>query len=107
MTYEAISPRQLAARLEGGEDLLVIDVREPEEYELARIEGARLLPLSRFDEWAPSLDPAVEIVVVCHHGMRRAQICALLARQGYRKMRNLTGGIDRWSREVDRRVPRY
>ena len=107
MSYETISPEQLAERRKSGEGPLLIDVREPHEYELARIEGAKLLPLSRFEEWADSLDPAEEIVVMCHHGIRSAQVCALLARHGYQKMRNLAGGIDRWSCEVDGRVPRY
>ena len=91
----------------GGDELLLIDVREPEEFELARVEGAELLPLSRFREWAGVLDPARETVVMCHHGIRSAQVCAVLARQGFTRLHNLSGGIDRWSAEVDRRVPRY
>jgi rhodanese-related sulfurtransferase len=87
--------------------VLLIDVRELEEYELARVEGARLLPLSQFNEWAPSLDPETEAVVMCHHGVRSAQVCSYLARQGFKKLSNLEGGIDRWSFEVDPSVPRY
>jgi rhodanese-related sulfurtransferase len=60
-----------------------------------------------FNEWAGTLDPADEIVVMCHHGIRSAQVCAFLARQGFRKLSNLAGGIDRWSHEVDPRVPLY
>jgi rhodanese-related sulfurtransferase len=105
--YGTISPAQLQERLASGEPVLLIDVREPAEYELARVEGARLLPLSRFDEWAQSLDPEVEAVVMCHHGIRSAHVCAYLARQGFKNVSNLEGGIDRWSCEVDRGVPRY
>jgi rhodanese-related sulfurtransferase len=105
--YTTISPAQLHERLASGEQLLLIDVREAAEHELARVEGAELLPLSRFDEWAQSLDPEVEAVVMCHHGIRSAHVCAYLARQGFKNVANLEGGIDRWSCEVDGSVPRY
>jgi rhodanese-related sulfurtransferase len=107
MAFGTITPAEFAERRGGGEEPLLIDVREPEEYELARVEGARLLPLSLFNEWAPSLDRERETVFICHHGMRSAQVCAFLARQGFDKIYNLAGGIDRWSREVDPSVPRY
>jgi rhodanese-related sulfurtransferase len=107
MDYETITPAQLHERRERGLEVLLIDVREPEEYELSRVEGSRLLPLSRFNEWFSSLDPEVEMVVMCHHGIRSAQVCAFLARQGFKNVSNLEGGIDRWSCEVDRGVPRY
>ena len=107
MNYDTITPAELQERREREGQLLLIDVREPEEYELAHIEGARLLPLSQFNDWADKLDPALETVVMCHHGIRSAQVCAYLARQGFRNLSNLEGGIDRWSCEVDRNVPRY
>ena len=107
MNYETITPAELQERRELGGGVLLIDVREPEEYELAHIEGARLLPLSQFNDWADKLDPTLETVVMCHHGIRSAQVCAFLARQGFRNLSNLEGGIDRWSCEVDRNVPRY
>jgi rhodanese-related sulfurtransferase len=107
MDYEDISPTELIARIEGDEAVNLIDVRESEEYELARIEAARLLPLSRFNEWAKTLDPNEEIIFLCHHGMRSAHVCMILAREGFKNLRNLAGGIDRWSQEVDRSVPRY
>jgi rhodanese-related sulfurtransferase len=107
MDYQTITPAELDARLKRGDNLLLIDVREVAEYEMARIEGARLLPLSRFNEWVGSLDPAAETVVMCHHGIRSAQVCAFLARQGFMKLSNLAGGIDSWSQEVDPSVPLY
>jgi len=107
MSYITVSPAEVATRMERSDRFDFIDVREPEEYELARVEGARLLPLSRFAEWAGTLDPEAEIVVMCHHGIRSAQVCAVLARQGFTKLHNLSGGIDGWSVEVDRGVPRY
>ena len=105
--FQTITPKEFGERVREGCDLLMVDVREPEEYELARVEGARLLPLSLFNEWAPSLDPERETVFICHHGIRSAQVCAFLARQGFRKLYNLAGGIDRWSTDVDPSVPRY
>jgi adenylyltransferase/sulfurtransferase len=105
--YETVSPAELDERLKRGEDVLLVDVREPEEYAIAHIEGARLLPLSRFPEWAETLNPDDEIVFMCHHGIRSAQVCAFLARQGFKKLYNLAGGIDAWAGEVDPGVPRY
>ncbi len=102
-----MTPGQFEERRRRGEALRLVDVREPAEYELARVEGAELLPLSRFHEWAGALDPAEEIVFMCHHGIRSAQVCAFLARQGFTRLHNLAGGIERWSLEVDPAVPRY
>ena len=107
MSYGTMIPAELAAQLKRGEPVLLVDVREPVEYEIARIEGARLLPLSSFQEWSGTLDPSQEIVFMCHHGIRSAQVCAFLAQQGFDKLFNLAGGIDRWSEEVDSNVPRY
>ncbi len=107
MDYQTITPAEYAARAAAGESVRLIDVREPEEFELTRVEGAELLPLSRFSEWSAGLDPDEEIVFMCHHGIRSAQVCAVLARSGFAKLSNLAGGIDRWSAEVDPGVPRY
>jgi rhodanese-related sulfurtransferase len=107
MSFLTITPAEFAERRRRGEEMLLVDVREPEEYELARVEGARLLPLSLFNEWATSLDREQETVFICHHGIRSAQVCAFLARQGFTKIYNLAGGIDRWSNEIDPSVPRY
>ena len=109
MIYQNMTPAEFDERSKRGDELLLIDVREIEEHDLARIEGAQLLPLSRFNEWAATLDTAKEkeIVVMCHHGIRSAQVCSYPSRQGFMKLYNLAGGIDRWSCEIDRRVPRY
>lgn len=105
--YATLSPAELRERMERDRELQLIDVREAAEHEIASIEGARLLPLSRFPEWADQLNPEAEIVFMCHHGIRSAQVCAYLARQGFRRLYNLSGGIDAWSCEVDPKVPRY
>jgi rhodanese-related sulfurtransferase len=107
MDYETILPIELSARMKRGEQMTLIDVREQMEYQIARIEGARLLPLSRFEEWAAKLNPEEEIIVMCHHGIRSAHVCSALAEQGFKRMVNLAGGIDRWSRDVDSSVPVY
>ena len=107
MSFKTITPEEFEERRRRGDAPPLVDVREPEEFELARVEGARLMPLSRFDEWASTLDPEAEIVFMCHHGIRSAQVCAVLSRQGFANLYNLAGGIERWSCDVDGRVPRY
>jgi len=107
MLYKSISPAELAERLKKEEKFRFIDVREPVEYEIARVEEAELLPLSRFAEWNGSLNAEDEIVVMCHHGIRSANVCMYLAQNGFEKVFNLEGGIDSWSTDVDRNVPRY
>ena len=107
MSYATMTPAELALRLKRGDRIALLDVREVEEHALAHIEGADLMPLSRFNEWAGMLSADEEIVVMCHHGIRSAQVCAYLSQQGFEKLHNLAGGIDRWSLEVDASVPRY
>lgn len=105
--YESITPKQLAERLEKGEKFKFIDVREPAEHAVAHVDEAELTPLSRFNEWIGSLDPQDETVVMCHHGIRSANVCMFLIRNGFERVYNLEGGIDLWSVEVDEKVPRY
>jgi rhodanese-related sulfurtransferase len=107
MNYKTITPSEFAERAARGARVRLIDVREPEEFELARVEGAELLPLSQMGVWAGTLNAEEEIVFMCHHGIRSAQVCAYFAGQGFTRMFNLAGGIERWSWEVDRSVPRY
>ena len=103
-----ITPAQLAERLRApGEPLMVIDVREPYEWAIARIPDARLVPLNSLPLAVPSLDRSAEIVVYCHHGMRSAAAVEWLRDQGYTRVRNLVGGIDRWSLDVDPAQRRY
>lgn len=107
MFYETITPAQLAERLKNKEKFRLIDVREPQEYDVARIDAAELLPLTRFNEWIDTLKPEEEIVVMCHHGIRSANVCMFLVRNSFEKIYNLEGGIDSWSLEVDENIPRY
>jgi adenylyltransferase/sulfurtransferase len=105
----ALSAAELKARMARGEDLLLLDVREPEEFERARIEGARLIPLgelpARMGELADWKERA--IVVQCHTGVRSERACRSLLEQGFTRVENLDGGIEAWSVTVDFRVPRY
>lgn len=107
MPYRSISPKELFERLQKNETFRFIDVREPLEHQIAHIEGTELLPMSCANEWLDTLDPEEEIVVMCHHGIRSANVCMFLAQNGFKKVYNLTGGIDLWSYEVDENVPKY
>jgi adenylyltransferase/sulfurtransferase len=106
--YGVITVEELKAWRDAGDKLRLIDVREPSEYGVARIEGAELRPLGQIMTWAQSLpDKGEEIVVHCHHGMRSDRACQYLAAQGFNNVKNLIGGIDEWSLKVDPSVPRY
>ena len=85
-----------------------MDVREPWEYQTARLEGAELVPMGEIPAALPHLE-AVEgpLVVYCHHGVRSLRVAAWLRNQGLEEVQSLAGGIDRWSVEIDLAVPRY
>src|SRR5262245_59627653 len=104
-----VSAAAVQAALERGEELLLLDVREPEEFAVARIEGARLVPLAELEERLGELEAWRErrVVVTCHHGMRSARGAQILRQHGFGRVENLTGGIDAWSLTVDPSVPRY
>ncbi|HVP71742.1 MAG TPA: molybdopterin-synthase adenylyltransferase MoeB [Gemmatimonadaceae bacterium] len=102
-----IAPHELAARFAAGERPLLLDVREPREWEMARVEGARLVPLGTLAGAIPSLDREAEIVVMCKSGVRSANAARQLRDAGFRRVLNLAGGIKRWSADVDPRVPTY
>jgi len=102
-----ITVRDLAERVARGDDLVVLDVREPQEYAFARLPFTRLIPLGDLPGRLSELDSARDLVVHCRTGVRSAKAVELLQRAGFRKVWNLKGGIDAWSREVDPSVPRY
>ena len=104
---DEIFPLRLAARLQNGTPPVVVDVREPYEWAIGRIPGARLVPLNSLPQAVPSLDRDAELVVYCHHGVRSAAAATWLRDQGFTRVRNLVGGIDRWSLEVDPSLRRY
>ena len=104
---DEISPRTLAERMNAGTSPALLDVREPYEWTIARLPDARLVPLDALPHAVSTLDPGAELVVYCHHGIRSAAAVTWLRERGFRRARNLTGGIDRWSREVDPSTRRY
>ena len=86
---------------------LVLDVREPWEIATASIAGSVSIPMQQIPARSEEFDDEAEIVCVCHHGMRSAQVAMFLESRGFTKLYNLQGGIDAWSRDVDPAVPRY
>jgi molybdopterin/thiamine biosynthesis adenylyltransferase/rhodanese-related sulfurtransferase len=102
-----MSPHELKRRMDAGEPLELIDVREPFEYEIARIDGAKLFPLGEVTERLDELKREQSIVVHCHSGKRSAQAVRLLQQHGFASVYNLEGGIDAWSDQIDPNVPKY
>ena len=102
-----IDPAELAKRLEQGERVRLIDVREPHELQISSIEGAELFPLGGLAARIHELDSADEMVVFCKTGARSARAVELLAGAGFRKQKNLRGGINAWARDVDTSLPVY
>ena len=103
-----ITPLELKARLERGENFRLIDVREADEWAVARLPKAELIPLSQFQQRATTeLSADESLVLYCHHGMRSARAQGYLKAQGFTGVLNLTGGIDAWSLQVDPAVKRY
>src|SRR6266513_2902165 len=102
-----MSPRQLKRKIDAGEPFELIDVREPFEYEIARIDGAKLIPLGEISERLDELSGERPIVVHCHSGKRSAQAARLLQQRGFANVYNLEGGIDAWSDQIDPNVPKY
>jgi adenylyltransferase/sulfurtransferase len=103
----AISPRELKARLDQGDKLVLLDVREQWEYDLAKLPNSKLVPLATLPQTLGKLSRDTEIIAICHHGMRSADATNFLLQQGFPNVKNLVGGIDAWSTEVDGSVPRY
>jgi molybdopterin/thiamine biosynthesis adenylyltransferase/rhodanese-related sulfurtransferase len=101
-----ITPQALAARMGSGE-IRLVDVREPHEWEIARIEGAKLLPLGELSGRMHELSTADEIVLYCKMGGRSRKALEQLRQAGFTKLKNLSGGINAWSRDVDPKVPLY
>jgi len=102
-----ISVQELKGKMDAREAFELIDVREPFEYEIARIDGAKLIPLGEIGERFGELQEEQPIIVHCHSGQRSAQAVRLLRQRGFTKVYNLEGGIDAWSDQIDSSVPKY
>lgn len=110
--FEEIDVSTFAQRLaEERDSLQLIDVRERDEIEIAHIDGFTYLPLSEYATWGEHIhtqfDAHTETIVMCHHGIRSAQMCQWLVNQGFTHVKNLVGGIDAYTCVVDPSIPRY
>jgi adenylyltransferase/sulfurtransferase len=102
-----ISVKEVNERIARGDNLLLVDVREPWEYNLCKIPGAKLIPLGTLPASVNALLDAEEVICYCHHGMRSLDAAVWLRQQGVESAKSMAGGIERWSAEVDPSVPRY
>lgn len=102
-----ITPLEVKQKLDRGESFLLVDVREPWEHAQCRIEGAKLIPMGAIPANLQSLDSGEEVICYCHHGMRSLDVAAWLRGQGVEKAKSLSGGIERWSAEIDPTISRY
>ena len=102
-----MTPRELKAKIESGDDFLLIDVREPHEFELCKIPGARLIPLNSIPHHMSELDPDGEIVLQCRSGRRSADALQFLQANGFTNLWNLKGGILAWADDVDPTITKY
>jgi rhodanese-related sulfurtransferase len=108
MLDHEISALELDTLRRDSRPLVLLDVREPWEFEAARIDGSLLMPMGDIPGRAhQELDPEAHIVAVCHHGVRSMSVTAWLRNQGFDHAQSLRGGIDAWSAEIDPAVPRY
>ena len=103
----SILPKELKARMDQGDKLVLLDVREPWENSLAKLDGSVLIPLGQLPQSLSKLDKNTEIIAYCHHGMRSADATGFLLQQGFPNVKNLVGGIDAWSIQVDGSIARY
>lgn len=102
-----IAPQQLKHRLSDAAAPLLLDVREPWEFQICRIPGSLLMPLGTVVARHAELDPEAETVVVCHHGARSMQVAMFLENAGFTRVYNLSGGVDAWARTVEASMPVY
>lgn len=107
-----VTPQEVARMLDAGDDFLLIDCRKPDEYEICRIKGSRLIPMHELSAHLDALHDECDdcdrhVVVYCHSGRRSLNVTLVLRELGFANVRSMTGGIDRWSREIDPSVPRY
>lgn len=107
MALEHLPPSDVAALCAGDAPLVIIDVREQWEYDIAHLAGSVLIPLSTLPERVGTLDPSQRYAMLCHHGMRSEMAGNWLTQHGFAQLINITGGIDAWSVEVDPSLPRY
>jgi adenylyltransferase/sulfurtransferase len=104
---DEIAPQDLKARIDRNDRPVLVDVREDWETKLCRLENAVHIPIEELELRAEELNPADDIVVYCHHGVRSAAVADYLRRLGFTRVRNLSGGLDAWARSVEPTMRRY
>jgi len=103
-----VMPAEVKARIDAGEALRLIDVREVSEHQICRIEGATLIPIRSIPQHLQELDDdGPPLIIFCHHGVRSLSVVDWLRRQGVENCQSMAGGIDLWSLQIDPTVPRY
>jgi len=107
MSEIEISVAELQKKRAAGEQILLIDVREPWEYQACQIEGAKLIPMRTIPANLQQLDVDGAVICYCHHGQPSLEVATWLRSLGVEQTQSLAGGIDRWSMEIDPKVPRY
>ena len=106
-TLPEISPQELKQKLDDNDAVLLLDVREPSEYDIVHLEAAQLIPLNTLPHHVDDLPSDQEIIVYCHHGQRSLYAVAYLQQNGFNEAKNLIGGIDQWAAEIDPTLQRY
>jgi rhodanese-related sulfurtransferase len=101
-----VSPAAAKARV-GAPDFVLLDCREPDELVIASVSGTQNIPMGEIPRRIAEIDSTKEVVVLCHHGMRAAQVAVFLARRGFPRVGVVVGGIDAWAVDVDRTIARY
>ena len=104
---EEVAPKDVAERIAAGESIVIVDVREPSELEICKIDGALHVPLGDVPARQQEFEPDQLYAFLCHHGIRSANAAGFMQAQGLEKLINISGGIDRWAAEVDASMARY
>ncbi|MBF0279239.1 MAG: hypothetical protein HQM13_15685 [SAR324 cluster bacterium] len=99
--------QELEEILKSGKEVVLVDVRDPNEWDICHIDGAKLMPVGEFDKYIPELNPEDEILLYCYKGVRSMNALKKLHAEGFTKLKSVTGGIDRWAEIVDTSMPRY
>ena len=102
-----ILPKELKKKLDLNEDIFLLDVRNPNEFEIAKIKNAELIPLPQLESKLHEIPKDKEIIIYCHHGNRSGEAVKILKEKGFHKVKSLVGGIDVWSRFIDSSIAQY
>jgi rhodanese-related sulfurtransferase len=107
VNYNDLLPSEVKKILDNKNGSRLIDVREEWEYKIAHIENSELMPMSNFIDYVEKLNKDDRLIFYCHRGIRSANVCRFLAGKGFKNLINLKGGIEAWSNEIDKSIPRY